>query len=362
MTQSIRREEKASSSMEHESISQLLSLVDSKGESVIEFEEHSGSGVCFCTIQEANQKLDIVMRRDGSGDSIRSVARGIVSGSDITGSANDYHNIIQDFFRAGDYYAAKTVADKGLESFPYNVDLLANAIRASAYLADFESCQLYEATARSIGLQSWNWRLFVFLIDAYKCRLDVVGPDFDLRDEVYKKAHKIADEYLEHFPLDDRAYNAKAELYLLKNNLTEAKVVLDKAIADTNLLSPTCCVTYLDLLEPNDQGNCKIIVDTARKGISSTAEEQPSASIGYFLYREALALDAAISLKGKEGYENETAVKETLDCYECAYELLKGRRIAYQKTIEERYTILCSRGKGDFSNRSLAKDNALPSL
>lgn len=311
----------------------------------------------FCTISEANNRLQELMLAGKEGAPVRAVAEAIERSPEISGTADEFHNIIQDFFRVHDCRSAFIVANKGLGLFPGNVDLLANAIRSAAGLADFESCDRFEATARGLGLEYWNWRIFVFLIDAYKTRIGAQTSK-ELRMRYYERAHGIADEYLGAFPADDRAYNAKAELFLLANETAKAKAVLNKAIgaakteSGERILAPTCCITYLDILEPTDEASCNLIIKVARKGIHSTAQEQPSANIGYFLYREALALDALIAMKDDgKGYSVEEDVKRALDCYECAYELLKDR--SYARTIKERYSILRNKGKGDFADREL---------
>ena len=312
----------------------------------------------FCTVEEANRELQRRMMDDADGKAIRTVAHAIAASDDICGTADEYHNIIQDFFRISDYLGALEVARKGLSFYPSNIDLLANAIRAAANTSDFDACDAYEGQARAAGTQYWNWRLFTFLIDAYKARFDTVATEAQ-RQELYNRAHGIADEYLEHFPTDDRAFNAKAELYILANEREKAMEVLGQAIGTardqqtgTKILAPTCCVTYLDILEPGDEATCRLIIQIAQKGLHSTAEEQPSANIGYFVYREALARDALIAMQGDgRGYTDTRSVEKALGCYECAYALLRGR--SYARTIEQRYAILKSRGEGDFSERRL---------
>lgn len=311
----------------------------------------------FVTIAEANQIVATHMNRPGYSVVARTVAEFIGHGDRfVTGSADDYHNLIQDYFRMRDFESALMLSERALAVFPYNVDLLANAIRAASYCARFDLCDKYENVARACGTQYWNWRVFVFLIDAYSTRLSVCDPDE--RGKHLETAHRIADEYLTAFPQDDRAYNAKAQLYLVDNKKDQAVATLNRAIFGDPatgfqpISAPTCCVTFLDLLEPVDEASIDLIIRVAHRGVHNTAEEQPSASIGYFLYREALALDARISSK-KDGYTNPDAITEALNCYECAYALLDGRT-SYRDTIEKRYTILTKRGPGDYSHRSLA--------
>lgn len=256
----------------------------------------------------------------------------------------------------GDYWSAKKICDYALEKKPYNIDLLANAIRAASAMGEFDIVWKYIEKAEQIDYKLWNWRLFLFGIHAYKEYLSACMPGDE--NSVWETAIKLVHKYQECFPTDERAWNAEAELQLEHNNVKEAGEILYRAIfqpVDVDgeykpMLARHCCVTYIDkILE--DTEDYDMIIRVAKKGIQNTAEEQPSSEIGYFIYRMAMANDAKCI---KENYDNEGRIEETLRLYENALQLVKEE--AFTDTISKRYAILQQHVKDEqMKNKQLVK-------
>ena len=273
----------------------------------------------------------------------------------VYGSPEEYHNLISRFLKFGDYFSAMSLCDYALTMFPYSVNILANAIQAAGQSGRFEKGKKYLDSANQIDKKCWSWRLFLFSIIYYKRLFDQCAPD--ALDSNYKKAIDLAHEYQKYLPLDERAYNQEAEILLYKNNISEAKNVLRKAIFEgvliegepVKLIAAQCCVTLLnDVLDDSDEYD--LIIKTAQKGIQFTTQEQPSSKIGYFVYRSALAKDALIVC---DNYRNKADILEALREYQCAYDL--NQDMGYAKTIEERYTILCQSCKDPIEDMPLKK-------
>ena len=222
--------------------------------------------------------------------------------------------------------------------------MLANALRALSYEADGSKFEQYYNQANEIDRKYWNWRLFLFSIKALRVKMDRVLPDN--RDAILEEAKELARSYAQCFPNDERAIDALAELYILENDRAEAIHILQSAIDGTEHIAPQCCVTYIDLLDPVK--DAKQIISVSKKGIRDTCRDQPDASIGYFLLRQALAIDAEISAEAaRNGYSkvNEQDLCETVKLYSCAYSLLQNE--TYRNTIESRCRILCDLGEID---------------
>ena len=100
-------------------------------------------------------------------------------------------------------------------------------------------------------------------------------------------------------------------------------------------MTAQCCVTLLELLD--DTNDYELIIQTAKKGIRNAKTEQLSASVGYFAYRWALALDAIVA---DENYANPVRVKETLVRYQAAYDISNDAQ--YSRIIEQNYALLRS--------------------
>ena len=171
------------------------------------------------------------------------------------------------------------------------------------------------------------------------------------------KAFEMVDAYIAVLPLDERAYNKKAELYLKSSRVAEARECLERAIFGTvevdgvrvKPVARQCCGTYLNEILA-ETGEYEKIIEVAHEAIKNTAQEQPSFSVGFAEYMLALAKDALVA---KEHYGNRDKILEVLVEYQCAYDLNAGR--PYAKTIENRYAILCQKAKPAVTDRPLLK-------
>lgn len=305
----------------------------------------------FMSVSEAEQAVDARAGMPGAGRYFRQVAQYVLDpDNNVYGTANEFFNFITSYLSAGDYYSAFTVCGRALELYPYDVDLVAAAFQAATGCARFEACERLLEVAGAIPQECWNWRLFVFIIDYYQAYLAACAPA--QVDEVLDRALAVARAYQRCLPTDERGYNKEAELLLFANRRAEAQRVLEHAIfgkvqlpdgESVSLVAAQCCVTMLDDVL-GASTDYKLIVKVAQRGVRNTAQAQPSANIGYFVYREALALDAIVCDADdvREGYRNVERVRDTLVTYRSAYRMLKGRA-GYRATIEKRYGLLCEK-------------------
>ena len=254
----------------------------------------------------------------------------------VYGDPDVYHNFIMDLFRVGDFSAAIKVCDFVLSRAPKNMDMLADAIKACGDSCQFELGEKYLEKAMAIPKELWHWRLFLYGIDFLHTKLKA-HPD---NDNLYQRAYALSEEYIEKFPADEHGYNQQAELLVTRNKRDEAIKKLYTFITATNplglnggeLICAQCCVTFLNLMD--DSSDYDKIIEICDKGMACTTQEQPSAAIGFFIYRKALALDA----KACNDDFRVGTVLEALACYQTAYDLNQDR--SYARTIEQRYALL----------------------
>lgn len=275
----------------------------------------------------------------------------------VYGSPDDYFNFTVDYLRAGDYYSTLKLCDYALQRFPYSVDLLANAIQAAGDCGDFVKSRHYLETAKQIDKRYWNWRLFHSTIEMYQNQLTQASPD--TTEALFAEALDMTHLFQKTIPLDERAYNKEAELYLFANEMDKAREILRKAIFDPvqlpggesqSLIAPQCCVTMLnDVLDIRD--DYEQIIQIAQKGIQFTTQKQPSSRIGYFIYRSALAKDALIV---RSDFRNKQDIQEALREYQCAYDLNQDNP-EYAGTIAQRYAILSQNAKNPVTDIPLVK-------
>lgn len=260
----------------------------------------------------------------------------------IYGTADAYHNLASEFARKRLYKQAELVSTFGTMKYPFNVDLLADVVKFGSNTQDWDSCDDAYRELRSIDYSKWTWRTFTFVIDYLLVKLELPDTDSkavnrDLKELIaqYKKLN------------DERAWVAESELLEKMGKQKEMIAVLKNGIATVNV-APQCCLKLTDVLLEN--GEYDDVIKFAAIGLRGTAQEQPSASIGYFTYVSALAKDALIHKEDFEnsqqaqpgenkGFQNLAAVHDALLDYAIAKRLLQGRHI-YLATIAQRELVL----------------------
>ncbi len=328
---------------------ELDSLVDSFRDSADSDDWLSGYVPEFMSVLDAYNFLCDIQGQLAQGARYREVARRVVDpDNDIYGTPDEFFNLVNLYLTAGDFSYAYDLCKRALDMYPHDIDLLSSTLRAAVGCARFDLCEAVIEIMRTIPMKFWNWRAFLFLIDFYKtylcaCKVDKI-------DEVLEQGLQVARDYQRMLPLDERGYDSEAELLLFANRVEEAQAVLERAIFGTvatpdgaavSLVAPACCVTMLDRVL-GQSTDYRLIVRVAQRGVRNTAQEQPSANIGYFMYREALALDAQVcdARDDQDGFRNLERVRAALVAYRCAWGMLDDRP-AYRATIKRRYSILC---------------------
>lgn len=257
----------------------------------------------------------------------------------VWGSSDEYWNLLMRFFSVRDFYSVIQICDAALQIYPRNADLLACMIRACGACGNYELGAEWLEKAEELERRWWSSRLFMYTIVFLQEKLkNHVGNS----DETLQQGLDMANDYIRYFPYDEHGYNQRAELLIIANRREEAILDLQNSINDvqpdpndrrSSLVTAQCCVTLLNLLD--DSNDYALIIDIANKGLLNTTQEQPSSSIGFFMYRKALALDAIAVL---DNFSNPNKIREALLAYQSAYDLNQDRE--YARTIERRYAIL----------------------
>ncbi|MCR5249209.1 MAG: hypothetical protein K6E50_01235 [Lachnospiraceae bacterium] len=312
-------------------------------EALAKMKEMSGSqsgdgSIYISSINDAIFLLQRNMRPDGARER-RAIVDYITNPENrVLGECDIIHNLIMDLFRVGDYDIALKVCDYALKTAPFNCDILGDAIKACGDSNQFDLGEEYLKKAEQLPKECWSFRLFLYAVDFLKTKAKA-----DLLDEeTYKRAIDLADEYIRILPYDEHGYNQKAELLILHNRREEAIGTLKKFIFEVHpdekdsasgLICAQCCVTLLNILD--DSNDYDFIIRICDKGLCNTTQEQPSASIGFFVYRKALALDAKAHI---QNFAQPDTISAALKFYQAAYDLNQDRQ--YAKTIEQRYAVL----------------------
>lgn len=298
---------------------------------------------------------------------------------------DDYHNNAIDAYRQpgtnGNREAFDTIAE-GLKIFPYDIDLLADAIhwgpvgRKEDWLlpdlhslfrepsscdaagpghSDTEKLQLSsiltgissnvrtKTKERDASLKRglvfaddylailctrmkyWNWRAYGFAIDyLVDKRAKILEDPKDVADTL-DMASRIAVLFSTSEIDLDHSKSAEAKVAIAKGDIAEARRILADAIKPAvadgpkNRPMPSCCVRLIDLLM--DEGDFEEAVRIADAGIRSTAQTQPGATLAYFVYCKAIAYEALYLDSNGEDPWTLSAVE---DLYNSAFRLLEN--------------------------------------
>ncbi len=295
-------------------------------------------GMFVSSLQEANLLLDM-HASPGDARYRRQLIDYITDPeNEVFASCDNYHNFLMDLFRMGEYFIALKVCDFALKLAPLNRDILGDALKACGESSQFDRGDQYLAVAETIPTKFWSFRLFLYSIDFLKEKLDAYPGD----TAIYDKALALSNEFISCFPYDEHGYNQHAELLIAMNKRDEAIADLKRSIMEIQpdpnnrksaLICAQCCITLLNLLD--DSNDYNHIIEVCDTGLRHTTQEQPSANIGFFMYRKALALDAKAH---QEEFRAPDTLIQAMNCYQAAYDLNQDR--GYAKTIEKRFAVL----------------------
>lgn len=259
--------------------------------------------------------------------------------NNVYGDADEFHNLIMDVFRTGDYFSGIKLCQYALRTYPYNCDILGDAIKAASDGGRFDLAEEFYSAASTMDRSIWNFRLFLYSVDYYQTRFKS-----NPKDRVaIERAIELAEDYMKYFPKDEHGYNQRAECYILENKREEAIQFLWRWIFEpvnrddpsSSLITAQCCTTLLQIL--NDSHEYNDIIKVAKRGIRNSKTVQLSSSVGYFAYRWALALDAQVA---DNEYENERHILNALKRYQAAYDITGD--MDFSNVIEQNYSLLRS--------------------
>lgn len=291
-------------------------------------------------------------------------------------SPNSYHNDSVDADHTEGSPAAFEVIRRGLSQYPYDIDLLSDAV-LHAPIGTFEEWitggdlkKLDETVAmQAVGNgisrlryaedycavlfsrhRRWNWRSYCYVIDYLKERRVAALSDISEVDRTLDLAIELAKEFVEKYPSDERAHNELAEALIASGDQEAAERYLRKIILEDPLpaasLSQSCTTLVNILMDKGEYGDA---IKVALVGQAATAQSQPSSVLGFFVYCEALARDAMLMMGCFDGSgvgSVREEASEVISLYETAKPLLDGRT-SYLNTIGQREVLLVGRFLSD---------------
>ena len=241
----------------------------------------------------------------------------------ISGTADDYHNISVNYSRNQQDRKAADICRIGIQKWTNNVDLNADLL---TYLLDCGDIEAASIQAEQLELncpdrEKWNWRAFRFL---FRFFVETCPTNYT------EKAEALIQDYKRVLPWDEKAYRCEADLYERKGDIENAILALEEGI--NNLNAPQCALQLSDIYFERAKYDDVIRVSTL--GIAYAADPQPGIRTAYLLFLRALSRDARYIKSGNFSSKEAASI---IDEYELAMKYVSSRE---KEVIRQRIDIL----------------------
>lgn len=241
---------------------------------------------------------------------------------------NDYHNKSADLARKGKIREAVGMCVRGLERFPNNMDLLADAIKYSSDIGDVKSAEDYlEKLNERVPRNTWNWRSYTFV-------LDFLMKNPSDNEEICRE---IIADYKKNLPYEEKSSVAESELEEKLGNHERSKEILEQAVKE-RFNAPQAALRLLDL--QLQHGEFEEALRTSDYFLIASCEAQPSTNLNYQLYVRCLAEDAILH---KKYFEKENVTEDEVERLKGMYErILKIPELGFRfgSNIKDRLVML----------------------
>lgn len=317
------------------------------------------SSIRLLSIAHAEQIVDRA-ENDENYDFMASVGEAVLKAHTLVGVADQYHNLAVPFTRNGDYRTGYEIILKGLEVYPYDVDLLADAVYYGSSCDRIDECWGHIQTLNSRPRSLWNWRSFSFVIDFY-----LGMPQWcEEVDEILKGAIvalELVGEYRRYLQYEEKAYLSEHKVHVLLESLylgraveeqepnkreellseskkqgEAAEQVLKDAVGRDDLFAAQCGLKYADYLI--ERCRYSEAAEVCKK-VLAFGETQPSISVEYLIYVNAIALDGMLADDG--AYGDHARIAEVFDAYRVAWQRNENGR--FRRNILDRLAVIQSR-------------------
>lgn len=280
---------------------------------------------------------------------VKQIGQTVLEQDEITGDANDYHNLSVEFSRLDDYVTAFQIVEKGLGQYPHNVDLLADAVYYGSNSKQYERCEAYVQKLKDTPFARWNWRAFTFLVEYYINKADWTEDTeqlFSFTDE----ALKLAQAHQEILPNDEKGYLSEYKVRVLRERFyradkkaeeaheenRQAESALKRAIDGKEILAVQCCLRYADFLF--EKQRYSEVISICEQALQY-GESQSSANLSYFLYLSGQSKDTLIHRE--KAFADIARVQDAFADYMAAYQ--DSDNLTYKDNIKTRSIILSAK-------------------
>lgn len=273
----------------------------------------------------------------------------VLSDESLSGDADDFHNLAVTFTRLDDYSTGFEIVCRGLRLYPYNIDLLADAVYYGSGCGRYDESEKYIEVLLSRPYYDWNWRAFSFVSDYYMNSASWLK-DPELVVEGYRKALDLAKHQQVILPTEERGYVREFRIHKMLSSicaangesdnaaeeLEKAENALKSAIYNGNIVAVTCC-QYLAEHYFESQRYDEVI-ELCEKAFTF-GEEQASVNLAFLLYLSGQSKDVLIHRDN--AFDDSERVMDAYSDYTAA--ILCGDIEGYIRTIRRRCIVLQSK-------------------
>ena len=283
-------------------------------------------------------------------EELRAICEIAIADQEIIGDADDYHNFAVVMSREDDYLSAYQIVVKGLRQFPYNSDLLADAIYYGSNCQKYEECVDHVNILLSRPRSSWTWRAFSFLIDYFESCWNWKDNAKEV-EEGLEISLEVAKDFQKYLPFEERSYLAE---YKIRQNLSKialdnndiegatnhtpkALELLKNTIHSGKYSAVQCSLKYAEAIFERQE--FEEVIDVCEKALQF-GEEHASVRLGYLMYLSAQSREILLYKKITNGSYEENEVKQIYNEYIAA---LSDTGESYRRDIARRVKILAAK-------------------
>lgn len=258
--------------------------------------------------------------------------RNLLSQPEISGDADDWHNIAVDIARKDYYDLCCDLLEEGLRRFPGNTDLLGDYLQYGTSCGRIEQCKQYYKQLAKLPKVKYTWRSFHFSMSWLTYLWESCESQKEL-DKLYEQMLMLVNNYRKYFPYREDSYVCASNMYELAKQQDLAENILREAV-DQKFPSPKCALRLADIYY--ERGDYAEALEMVHKSLKDANRVQQAVNEEYLYYLSGLA---RISIRNNtEEQTKEGSVEKIYRDFEDCLRI--GTRRDFRDRIRDKIAVL----------------------
>lgn len=291
-------------------------------------------GACKIVAQIFSMYPDDCDRADAESlaQELTEFIRNILSQSEISGDADDWHNIAVDIARKDYYDLCCDLLEEGLRRFPGNTDLLGDYLQYGTSCGRIEQCKQYYKQLSKLPKVKYTWRSFHFSMSWLTYLWESSESQKEM-DKLYEQMRTLVSNYRDYFPNKEDSFVCAADMYNLVKQRGMVQEVLLDAVGQ-KFPSPKCALRLADIYF--EQGDYEESLEMVQKSLKDANRVQQAVNEEYLYYLSGLA---RISIRNNsEAQAKDGSVEKIYRDFEDCLRL--GSRRDFRVRIRDKVAVL----------------------